>query len=334
VKVLFIAKGNDDPTTRYRVLPLMSRLLALGHSCELLASDIGLAGKVMLLRRAPQFDWIFIQRKLFTSMFTRMLRRRQHRLVFDFDDAIFCNSDGSVSASRARRFKTMTQLAELTFAGNQYLVEACQKDNHGKKVMLLPTAIDPDLYTAQRRTLARPLTLVWIGSRSTGRYLHLLDDVFTGLAKKLPGIKVKVVADFEYTHPSIEVVNQPWSSATEAQALQDSDIGLSPLVDDAWTRGKCALKVLQYMAAGLPVIASRVGANIDVLGDASGGYLVEQHQEWVDAIRALSDPLVRQRMGDAGLARVKAAYSVDVIMDRALTALLPSPAEGTAVPRA
>jgi glycosyltransferase involved in cell wall biosynthesis len=315
VKILFVGKDIHDPTTRYRVLPLMAELVAAGHQCDLEASRQNPG----LLVRARGYDWLFIQRKLFSDWFLRLLVGRRP-FVFDFDDAIFVKSDGTASTSRAHRFENTVSRAALTFAGNEYLAAACRE----VPAVVLPTGVDISRYpgpgdVAGQIGKAPSTTLVWIGSRSTGKYLQGLHDVFRGLAAD--DLTFRVIADFQYAHPALEVENIPWSGETEVANIASSHIGLAPLVDDPWTRGKCALKILQYMAAGLPVVASDVGANRDVVVHGETGFLVTTVDEWIGAIRELGSEERRQELGAAGRLRVERYYSERVITGRAIREL-------------
>ncbi len=312
MRILFIGKDIQNPVTRYRVTPLMAELRSAGHHC-----DLALARqKPGLLVQARRYDWLFIQRKLFSRWFLRLLVYGR-RFVFDFDDAIFVNSDGTASPSRMHRFGSTVSRASLVFGGNEYLASACE----GPPAVVLPTSVDVSRYPGRAgiTSKAGETTLVWVGSRSTGKYLKGLDAVFDALTTER--LTFRVIADFQYSHPSLRVENIPWSGETEVSALTSGHIGLAPLTDDPWTRGKCALKILQYMAAGLPVVASAVGANRDVVVHGETGYLVKSVAEWVSAIRELGSQERREEMGAAGRQRVERYFSDEVIMARAIREL-------------
>ncbi len=237
-------------------------------------------------------------------------------MVFDFDDAIFCRSDGEESRRRRKRFRKMVARADLVLAGNRYLAEQCAS----KGGVVVPTAIDADRYVLGPKR-NNGLVLVWVGSRSTGRYLEGHRDVLEQIGEACPGVRLKVVADFEFSLSNVKVENVPWSAQAEVGALAEADVGIAPLPDNPWTRGKCAFKVLQYMAASLPVIASPVGANRDVIVDGETGILAGSAEQWREAIEKLSDRALRMQMGAAGRRRVEAEYAEPVIVERVLATL-------------
>jgi glycosyltransferase involved in cell wall biosynthesis len=312
MRVLFVSKNRAGPTARYRVLPLIRRLQSEGAETAHIDETSGLA-KLSLLRRANDFDLVFVQRRLLPGWLLAAIRKP---MVFDFDDAIFCRSNGEISRRRLRRFRRMVARADLVLAGNRYLAGRCE----GGDAVVVPTAIDPDRYLAGPRAHA-DLVLAWVGSRSTGRYLQGHRGTLEQLGDAFPGICLKVVADFEFSLSNIRVDNIPWSNAAEVTALAEADIGIAPLPDNQWTRGKCAFKLLQYMAASLPVVASPVGANGEVIVDGETGILADSPDEWCEAVGRLGDRSLREQMGAAGRRRVQANYAESVMVERVLDTL-------------
>jgi glycosyltransferase involved in cell wall biosynthesis len=154
--------------------------------------------------------------------------------------------------------------------------------------------------------------LVWVGSSSTIRGLESVTELLSTLGKEVPGIRLKLVCDRFIHPPGLEVIGTPWAEATEAAEIAAADIGISWIPDDSWSRGKCGLKILQYMAAGLPVVTNPVGVHPEMVRHRETGYLATSPSEWVDVIRTLAaDPGVRRRMGAAGRKTVEDRYSVE-----------------------
>jgi glycosyltransferase involved in cell wall biosynthesis len=310
---LFLGKGPDEASTRYRINPLADYLIQSGHQVTFRSSEMSLPAKLQMIHQSSQFDVVLIQRKLFPVWFVNWLAKRAGRLVFDFDDAIFVRSSGESSPARDKKFAATCRAADLVLAGNDYL--AAEARQYSDQVLVAPTAVDVQRYESDQQK-GTATTLVWIGSSSTRRYLDMLTPVLDALAQRLPNLKLKVIADFELHLESLTVENIPWSAETEAAELSSSDIGIAPMVNNAWTRGKCALKVIQYMAAGLPVVSDRCGANQTVIAEGQTGFLVDNEADWIEAIVELTEnPERAQQMGGLGRLRAKAYFDLPQVVE-------------------
>lgn len=313
-RLLFISKPDGDASTRYRCLQFFPDWLAAGWQPLRLDGEGGLPAKCRLLLAARRSDAVIVSRKLFPPFFVRLLRWASRVLVFDFDDALFCYSDGRPSSTRRKRFAAMVSACDCVFAGNACL--AAEALQYGRQVELVPTAVDTARYPqAVPEQVAERLDLVWIGSRSTRRYLEAILPFLEQAADAIPGLRLKIVSNFTLYSERLSILAVPWSEAGEAEALAASHIGIAPLWDDAWTRGKCALKVLQYMAAGLPVISSAVGANAEVVEQDGSGLLVPNTEAaWLEALQRLAgDAELRRRMGRRGRCLVREQYDKAVV---------------------
>lgn len=308
-KVLFISKGAEASSTRYRALQFFPQLEAAGFLPTHHTVADGPGSYLAALRRARQADCVVVLRKTFPSLYLRLLRKCSRRLLFDFDDAIFCNTDGTRSATRMKRFVAMARLADHISAGNEFL--AAQARTFNSAVVVIPTSVDPDQYRVETKKPDTCIDLVWIGSKATRKYLVDALPWLDLAAERIPSLRLKIIADFDLPDCGIPTLPVAWRKETEAAELASSHIGIAPMRDDDWSRGKCALKVLQYMAAGLPVVSSRAGANAEILADETCGYLAETPQEWVARLADLvAAPGLRHRMGEAGRTRVAADYSI------------------------
>lgn len=322
--VLFVSNDENDPCTRYRGLAYFDRLRLAGWVPMHLVAEPGWPQRYGILRQAKTCDVVVVLRKTFTSPFRLLLRRASRRLVLDIDDAVYVCDDGRASRTRARRFVSMAQCCDAIFVGNDFL--GWEARRHNRQVITLPTSIDPDRYAAfPAKHESEAINLVWIGSRATRRYLESLRPVLEEVARGMPALRLKVIADFNFNVPGLPVINVPWSQSTEVAALASSHIGLAPLPEDAWTRGKCGLKILQYMGAGLPVVASPTGEQKQIIRDGETGILCETRDEWRGAILLLAhDVEKRRRFGAAGRRRVREGYDVSITsmhLERALRAL-------------
>lgn len=317
-RILFISKRRDAASTRYRIFQYWDYLQDFGWQCDYLPVS---AGRLQLLRSAAAADIVVVQRKLFDALTLRLLKLCNSNLVFDYDDAIFLNDDGSASPRRQARFAQSTALARLAFAGNSYLAE----HSRSEETWIIPTTVELSRYPrAQEPSPAEPLTLVWIGSRSTRKYLEQFRDSLEAMGRAFPASKLKVIGDFDIAFDSLQTECIAWSAEREVAELSSAHVGIAPMSDDPWTRGKCALKVIQYMACGLPVISSDCGANAEIVVEGETGFLVPDSEGWVAALGKLQDAALRRRMGEAARRQVEDHYSAQSqarVMDELFTGL-------------
>ncbi|MCP4673021.1 MAG: glycosyltransferase family 4 protein [Desulfobacula sp.] len=247
-------------------------------------------------------------RKTFVFPFRFLVQILSKKLVFDFDDAIFVKSSGKKSELRMRRFKALTSKAHQVWAGNRYLAQNAQK--YCPSVKILPTAINTDKYDKDSIKTDEYIDIVWIGSSSTRKYLEQLVPTLDELAHKTPGIRLKIIADFDLETKYIKTSAIAWTDASEAKELASSHIGIAMIPDDPWSRGKCGLKLIQYMAASLPVVASNTGVHPDIVEHSVSGFLVNNKKEWIKALSSLiKNRKQRDSFGARGYDIVKKKYS-------------------------
>lgn len=314
-RILFISKSENSASTRYRALQYFPLLQQAGFAASHVTAAGSPAAYFNALRQAAGADIVVVLRKTFPAPLRWLLRRLSRKLVFDFDDAIFCNTDGSTSATRLRRFAAMAGVCDHVFAGNHFLAENAGRFN--KAVSVLPTSVDTGRYAAVADKPEDTVDLVWIGSSSTRKYLIAALPALRLAAARVPKLRLKIIADFDLPDAGLPTLAVPWSALTEAQALASSHIGIAPMRDDDWSRGKCALKVLQYMASGLPVVSSAVGANAEAVSQGDNGYLVDSDAAWSERIAELAaDDGLRDRLGAAGRRSAAVNYSIDPVFSR------------------
>ncbi len=317
MKVLLIAKPTTDPATRYRMLPLQRELEAKGHRVRFW-HDHGRS--IALARQATWADVIVLQRRLVTQPLLWWLRRCARQLIFDFDDAIFARSDGTDSLVRSRRFQQVVNRADQSWCGNRYLMEQAQRSG-AANVHWLPTAISPEPYAAPVDKADAP-TLVWVGSSSTRKYLEAFRPLFEKIGDRIPKLRLRILADFDFELENLVVENFAWSAAEEVKHIKSAHIGIAPMTDDGWSRGKCGLKVLQYMAASLPVVCSPVGVNRELVNQGVSGYLADGVDGWSEAIGdLLNHPDRAAEFGMAGRRLVEEKYSQSAVVSEQLRLL-------------
>ena len=319
-EILVLSKGEDSASTRYRALQFFDRLKVAGHQARHMCLSGGPANTFRALKAAGKADLVLVLRKTLPWPVLWLLRRAARRLVFDFDDAIFCNTDGTPSPTRMSRFSAMVRCCNHVTAGNGFLAETAARFNPA--VSVIPTCVDVSRYHVGTEQPGDHFDLVWIGSRSTRKYLEAVIPALRTASQQIPNLRLKIIADFDLDAPGFPTLPVTWQADSEAAELASSHVGIAPMRDDDWSRGKCALKVLQYMAAGLPVVSSPTGVNAEAVIPGETGFLAGNDREWLEALLALVGNAERRRqMGLAGRQRVVGLYSSDVVFAGLLAVL-------------
>lgn len=262
---------------------------------------------------------VFIEYELVPYMpafLERWLHWRSIQMIVDYDDALFHQYDQHkkhwIRQLLGKKIAKVMQSASIVVAGNRYLASYA-RDNGAKDVVIIPTVVDLQRYPVRlTQTGNSTFTIGWIGSPSTASYLNLIAPALSELCQD-QSIRIHLIGAGSIELPGITFSTIPWSDQTEIDELHRLDVGIMPLPDEPWARGKCGFKLIQYMACGLPVIASPVGVNSEIVTQGVNGYLAQTTDEWVSAIRQLkSNPNLRQVMGTAGRKRVEESYSLVV----------------------
>lgn len=288
----------------------------------------GIFKRIKDLGRASKYDVIFIFREaiFLGSPFFEKGFSRKAKIVFDFDDSIWipnvsaANKMFSVLKNPAKTGSIIKQ-TDLVFAGNNYLADYARQfcDN----VVIIPTTIDTEEYRFIERVPKDRVCIGWSGSITTIEHFETGLKAFIELKKKY-GEKIyfKVIGDGRYRNEELGVQGLPWRKEDELKELSEIDIGIMPLPDSEWAKGKCGLKGLQYMALGIPTIMSPVGVNSEIIKDGENGFLAGTDKEWVDKLSLLIDSFeLRRKIGAAGYKTVEDKYSVHANRDLYLTYL-------------
>ena len=290
----------------------------LGKLGIFLKSSAKRLGNVLSLGK---YDIVFIQREAFmlgTTLFEKLFARSSAKVVFDFDDSIWRNQGEAVGANSNLLFlknpdktKDIIAASDLIFAGNEYLADYARRFN--KNVVIVPTTIDTTEY---QRVPVPPhpgrVCVGWSGSFTTIEHFETALPALRQLkAKYGERVYFKVIGDGSYRNEELGIVGLPWRKDTEIADLSEIEIGLMPLPDTEWAKGKCGLKGLQYMALEITTLMSPVGVNSTIIQDGVNGYLADQPEEWVAKISTLIDnEALRLEMGRAGRQTVVDHYSV------------------------
>ena len=350
-KVLFIAAHRPDrsPSQRYRFeqfVPYWERHGYTFHYASLISAEDdkkfyspgNLVAKASIffksrqrraehVRMAKDFDLVLVQREAFmtgSTQYERALAATGKPFIYDFDDAIW-HMDVSDGNRKLRWLKDPGKTAKIirsatwVIAGNDYLADHARQYN--PHVEVIPTVIDTDKYVVRPRDATDGRVVIgWTGSHTTVNHLKQVLPMLYALYEQWGDrILFRVISDREFVAPGLPVENVRWSSAREVEDLADIDIGIMPLPDNEWSRGKCGFKGLQYMGMAKAVVLSRVGVNTTIVTDNVNGFLAGSQAEWIDKLgQLIADADLRERSGRAARITVEERYSVNAWRDRYL----------------
>ena len=307
MKLLIITNNPDRASFRQRIGVYLDILRDKGIDCEVQRIPSGSLARRMLFKKAADFDGVFIHKKRLNSFDAFWLRRYAQKIIYDFDDAVMYPDKNPDRPSRKRQksFQRTIQLADMVIAGNSYLAEHAGR--FCRNVNVLPTGLDTQAYILNSGLKNNhKLRLVWIGSKSTLKYLAETKPVLEEIGSRFDNVVLRIICDEFLSLKSMEVEECLWSEHKQANDLITSDIGLAPLPDNFFTRGKCGFKILQYSAAGLPVVASPIGINAEYIQDGINGFDAVDRSYWIEKISLLlKDSQLRERMGLVGRQKVR-----------------------------
>jgi glycosyltransferase involved in cell wall biosynthesis len=339
---LFLTKYTaGGPSSRYRVLQFLPHLEARGvrfavhalHDDHYLASRYaGVSASPLYLARrassriaalfsAPRHDLVFIQKEIFPHLLDLpewWFARRGVRYVVDLDDAIHLTYTNARGLLREKMPRVLSH-ASLVLAGNRYLEDYARRFN--PNVLFFPTVVDTDKFHPRDSAESRPLTVGWMGTPETVKYL---DTIVPGLETAAQRVRLSllVVGARAPAARAFVARAKPWSETTEAEDLRAMDIGVMPLADDEWSKGKCSLKLIQYMSAGVASVTSPRGSAVEFVRDGENAWFASSEDEWVGRISALAlSREARDEMGRRARATIEAEYSLRIWGPRFVDAL-------------
>ena len=325
MKIIFLTHFSDQGH-RFRVEQYFPYLIA--HQVEPKWQPLSGSWKerLILYRELPSFDVVCIQRRLLPPFEFYWIRKKSKKVLFDLDDAIMYRSSSSPhphSLSRRLKFRWMVKGSDVVTVGNPFLKNEVLRVDRAKKVFVIPTSIDMNLYPQRKEISHRQeIVLGWIGTKANLKYLKRLESVFETIRQRFPQVKLKIVSNDFYDSSSLPLIKKPWKLEDENRDLISFDIGLMPLSDDPWSKGKCGLKIIQYLSVGVPVVCTPVGMNSDIVKDGENGFWAMNHQEWVDRLSTLiQNPELRYQMGLKGIETVEKEYSLAVTSEKFLQVL-------------
>ena len=339
--LVFSKYGRRGASSRVRTLQYIPYIEELGWhvTCQPLLSDrylrskystsrissilsatllaVGYVRRLVKLASALRYDVIWIEKELypyFPATFERLLSIIGAKVVVDYDDAIFHLYDQHrsriVRYLLGRKIDVVMRSATCVMVGNQYLKEHAFYAG-AVDVQIIPTVVDLESWVPRvKSTELSPVVIGWIGTPLTSRYLL---DIIPSIKRVLDGggVKFVCVGGSKRVSDYLDVEIREWSEETEVSDIQSFDIGVMPVPDGPWERGKCGYKIIQYMACGVPAVASPVGVNVDIVEDGVCGFLAENIIEWDRRLLELvNSSRLRKEMGSAGRERVEHSYSV------------------------
>ncbi len=320
-KVTFWPIGDIHvASTRYRLLQLLPHFKSGKFVYRMVRG-----GKTSLFTALNAFllastsDCLFLQKKLLPVRYLRLIARLSPCIIYDFDDALYTHRSFpkqnhlDLAKKNKRLLDEVLKTATLVVAGNEvlagYATRFCQK------VIAIPTTLDAKNMPIKKHVDGELITIGWIGGEGGLVYLPMLEKAFEALVGQYGSrLRIKIVSSAPWVSPGLaaNIDNKRWSLADETADLLSFDIGIMPLSDDEWSRGKCGFKALQMMGVGLPVIASPVGMNPDIIEDGQNGFLADDTTEWTKKLNTLiKSAKLRQEMGARGREHVLQHYSVE-----------------------
>tara|TARA_R110002124_G_scaffold287328_6_gene473014 strand:- start:3552 stop:4625 length:1074 start_codon:yes stop_codon:yes gene_type:complete len=273
--------------------------------------------RFFLLFSVQKYDLIIIEKEIFPYLpaFAELFLSKVNQYWVDYDDAVFHNYDQKdnfmVNLLMPKKIDHVMKMANRVIVGNDYLKKRAEVAG-AKKIEVFPTVIDPKKYKVKEdQSPFKTITIGWIGSPSTLKYLDpivpILDWIHEHYSIKFLLVNGKSKMKFKGRIESI-----PWTEDGEVEAILKMDIGIMPLPDNPWERGKCAYKLIQYMACGLPVVASPIGMNKDVVIHGENGFLANSKEEWISALgKLITDPQLRKEFGYKGREKVLKEFTME-----------------------
>ncbi len=347
-KALFICLHRPDrsPSQRFRFEQYLGYLNESGFDCEHIyllnqqqdktfyASGkffgkgwILIQSVLLLIKHAffKKYDLVFVQREAFmlgTPFFEKQFARTS-KLIFDLDDSIWMTQTGDIKSANKflyflknpNKTREIIKSAHMVFAGNQYISDYASQYNNNVKIV--PTTIDTNEYAFVDKPETTSVCIGWSGSVTTIIHFEFVLGALRQLKKKYGDkIHFSVIGSADFEELELGIKGLPWRKDTELDDFRKMDIGLMPLPDDEWTKGKCALKGLQYMSFGIPCVMSPVGVNSDIIEDGVNGFLASTEAEWIEKLSLLIESHeLRLKVGKAGRSTTVNDFSIHANKD-------------------
>lgn len=290
----------------------------------------GSLNRILDLARVFRYDIIFIHREMYPigpALFEYIVAKIKKPIIFDFDDAIYL-PNVSKHNSFMERFKVPSKifkiisLSSTVIAGNRYLRDFALKFN--PNVTIIPTPIDTDIFkpAPKLKTNDKEIIIGWIGSPTTVAFLHLVEEAVIALSSKYSHLKFKIIGGDFHINGLDSIINKPWTLAGEIEDLNTFDIGILPMPDNEWTKGKTTFKGILYMSMGIPTVSSAVGVNKELINDGENGFLAYSIDDWINKLSMLiENSQLRSQIGMQGRKTIEENYSLKIYAPKFLDTL-------------
>lgn len=316
-------RGFDITVSSFMDMAMWSIVYTPGHFLAKVAGAMrGQWRRMRDLFRVRRYDIVYVHMwvtPLGTSLFERLIRALARKVVYDIEDNILIKQGNAINPiakllGGSSKAPYLIRTSDHVITSSPFLNDTCMAINERKRCTYISSSVDctrflpVNPYSNERR-----VTIGWTGTFSSRPYLDSLREVFLELSRRCD-FRLRVIGNFDYELPGVELDVLRWAEATEVKDLQGIDIGVYPLPEGDWVLGKSGLKAIQYMAFGLPTVATNVGTTPRIIQHMENGWLVRSSEEWVVALEALiRDPALRRRLGEAARQTVLDNYSVDAI---------------------
>jgi glycosyltransferase involved in cell wall biosynthesis len=313
LKIAFLIQGHKVAASRLRVLQYLPYLKESDIEYCVMEYPKNLLGWMRAFSTFRYCNGVFFQRKRPPLWILALLKVNRIRIVYDFDDAVMFKNSLSKNPYSLRRkmsFKRIMRFSDLVIAGNTFLRQEAERYN--SNVHVLPTPIDGRRYYQRPIPSGNQVVLGWIGDHGSVHYMESYKEVWEEIGKRFNNVSLTIICDTFIETRHIKVNKVHWSLETEVDELSKIDIGLMPLFDDPWSRGKCGFKILQYLGMGIPCVCTPVGVNRDIVQDGVEGFWANTKDDWIEKVSILvKDRDLRRRMGEKGREKVVANYTVE-----------------------
>lgn len=263
------------------------------------------------------YDVIIIHREAYPiggAFFENAVSFFKKPVIFDFDDAIFLPASSHHNNfiekfKRPNKIASIIRKSEYVIAGNEYLADFARRYN--RCVYVIPTCINTDKYLFHKKNYEDEITIGWVGSITTLGFLDSMRNVFIRLSDKYNHLKFKIIGGVFSVNGLRNIISKPWIEEDEENELKSLDIGIMPMPDNEWTKGKCGFKAILYMSMGIPCVCANVGANKEIISEGENGFLADSEDDWVKKLSSLIEsPDLRQKIAVAGRKTVEEKFSL------------------------
>jgi glycosyltransferase involved in cell wall biosynthesis len=315
MKILCVVDHGNPPSLRLRLQNCLPYYSQRGIEATILSvRRCSLRERLSVISQAARHEVIVLFRTTGFSPFElKLLRRANPRIIFDFDDAIMFREQKYQRPLRVEDFEKFVRTLKHcagAVAGNDFLASFAEAA--GVKTTVLPTPIDISKYQVKEQSDQVGSTIGWLGLSDGLPYVQHIQPALRRLSERFPELKLKIVSDKPLQLDGVRIDNELWQAETEQKNLASFDVGIMPLWDSVWTRGKCGYKILQYMGVGTAVVASDVGANNQIITSGENGFLARTEDDWVKNIATLIENReLRRSLGMRGRELVEQKYSLE-----------------------